>query len=110
MTAFRKEIQFMIAALCFALMVSGCASPRKQVAGGLMDLGLAKRPAHCMADGLNDRLDKQDMKTLAGFLDGVEKSRRGRRIDKVINAIDEMGDERIATAAAKTGIACTVLR
>lgn len=109
MTAFRKEIQFMIAALCLALMASGCASPRKQVASGLMDLGLAKRPANCMADGLDDRLNKHDMKTLAKFLDGVERSRRGRRIDKVITAIDEMDDERIVDAAAKTSFACTVL-
>lgn len=49
------------------------------------------------------------MKTLAKFLDGVESSQRGRRIDKVIDAIDEMDDERIAKAAAKAGISCTVL-
>lgn len=84
-------------------------SPRERVEDGLRDMGMAKRPAKCMAEELDDRLAKRDMKTLAKFLE--EAGERGdARPALILDSIEHMDDPAITTAAAKAGISCTLLR
>ena len=98
--------------LVLAMSLAACASPRKQVAGELRDLGMGKRTANCMAQEMDDRLRKKEMKGLAKFLDGVDavSTNRKRRPGKIVALLAAADNPRITEAAAKAGVSCTILR
>ncbi len=98
--------------LLLAMSLTACASPRKQVAGELRDLGVGKRGAECMAHEMDDRLRKREMKALAKFLDGVNavSDDRKRRPGKVAILFAGIENPVIARAAAKASVSCTILR
>ena len=98
--------------LLLTMSLAACASPRKQVAGELRDLGMGKRSANCMAHEMDDRLRKREMKALAKFLDGVDAVSvdRKRRPGKVAALLAAIENPAITRAAAKAGVSCTLLR
>jgi len=101
------------AILLVGLGLAGCATPRQQVATGLQSLGLAERQATCMADGMDDRLDSDQMRRVARLLGGanragdVEPSRRN--LQRAVDLVFDVAEPEIATAASRAFLACTIL-
>lgn len=94
----------------FACLVAGCAaSPKARVESGLRNLGMPDRPAACMADELDERLSRRNMKRIAEVLDEGRKGGDARP-GRVIEQLDGLDDPAITEATAKAGISCTLLR
>lgn len=102
-------IRSVIFGIVLCSVLAACASSAKgRVEGGLKRLGMPDRSAHCMADELDDRLSRQDMKTLARLLEeaGTGKEARPARI---LDFMGDLDDPDITEAAARSGIRCTIL-
>lgn len=91
-----------------ALLV-GCTSPRGRVASELRDLGVPRSPSKCIARAMDDRLDKGDMKATARFLRDIDRQTSGRR-SNVLQSLESIDNPKIAKAAGRATLACTVIR
>ena len=88
-----------------ALCAAACASlsPRSEVEARFVDFGLSSQRAGCLADELNDRLDRRDMKSVADFVGGLNAAGSpGQALDALL-AIE---NPRAAAAIGAAGISC----
>ena len=94
---------------CIVLMLAACAtfSPRSRIADRLVELGLSKDRADCLADDLDDRLDRDELNDVAEFLTDLNDAESaGGALDALL-AIDR---PRVATAIAGASLACAIRR
>lgn len=91
------------------LMVASCAtlSPRNAIEDRFFELGLSRDRAECLADSLDERLDRNDLNSVADFLtDLSDAGSAGGALDALL-AID---NPRIATAITRASLACAFNR
>ena len=87
------------------MFMTACATggTRGQVENGLIDFGLSKERSECIADELDDRLDRSDMADVAYFLEGInDASSAGGALDALL----EIDNSRAAAAIGRAGLAC----
>ncbi|MBT8472757.1 MAG: hypothetical protein HKP25_01015 [Marinicaulis sp.] len=87
------------------LFIAACATggSRGKVENGLIDFGLSEERAECIANELDDRLDRSDMADVAYFLEGInDASSAGGALDALL----EIDNPRAATAIGRAGLAC----
>ncbi len=95
------------AAVAVAVFLGACAtlSPASRIQSQLVDLGISKSKASCIADELSERLDRSDLKEVADFLDDINAAdSAGGAIDRLA-AID---NTRAAAAVAASAITCAL--
>lgn len=92
-----------------ALLLASCAtvSPQMRIADRLFELGLSEQRADCLADALDERLDREDLSDVADFLGNLNAA------DSAGGALDAMlsiDNPRIATAIARASVSCAFNR
>lgn len=99
--------------LLVAVTVAACASPRQQVASGLVQMGLSRDSARCVADGLDRRLSGDQMRQVAKLMGGASRAGQvdmnERNIRKALSLAIGVADPEIVTAASRTLVACTII-
>lgn len=98
-----------LAPILAALVITGCAtvSPARRVEKQLISLGVSEARADCLADELDQDLDRGDLKDVADFLDDLN---RAETPGGTLDALLRIENPRAAAAIAKAGIACAFNR
>ncbi len=96
--------------IAFLLALSACAtmSPEAKVRTRLMEAGLSRPMASCMAERLVDRLSMQELRRL-GSLSKLGTRRVGdMTIDELLHRLGALNDPHILKVVAKAGIGCAI--
>lgn len=92
-------------AATFIVAAGACAtiSPASRIEKQLVSLGVSEARADCLADELDERLGRGDLKDVADFLAGLNRAQTpGRTLDALL-AIE---NPRAARAIASAGVTC----
>lgn len=98
-----------LAAIACLLAVMGCAaSPEARVRTRLMDAGLSRPMAGCMAERLVDRLSMQQLRRLGSLAKLSERDIGSMTIDRFRNHIRALGDPEILAVVTQVGLGCAI--
>lgn len=90
-------------ALIASLAACATISPRLQLQDQLLDLGFSAERASCMANELDDRLERDDLRDIADFVGSLnDAASPGEGLDALLS----IDNPRAAAAIARAGIAC----
>ncbi len=101
----------MIKALALALpllALSACATPETRVRTALIDAGLPRSIATCMAQRMVDRLSIGQLQRLS-HLSGLNERTIGQMtVREFIRKADALGDPQILTVVTTAGLGCAI--
>ncbi|MFS0738154.1 hypothetical protein ABC347_13985 [Sphingomonas sp. 1P06PA] len=105
-----KRARFLLALPAAALLASGCAtlSPEAKVRDRLIEAGIGRRTAGCMAERMVDRLSIGQLRALGRVakLPGRDVGRLSVR--ELIDRLDALGDPEIVTVVTRAGLGCAI--
>lgn len=88
-------------------LLAACATPEQQVRNGLMEAGLGKASASCMADYMTDRLSLIQLKRI-GSLASLKDESRSIPMDRLLHKMRALKDPEIITVTVSAGVSCAV--
>ncbi len=101
----------MIKAVALALpllALSACATPETRVRTALIDAGLPRPIATCMAQRMVDRLSLAQLQRLS-HLSGLNERTIGQMtVREFIRKADALGDPQILTVVTTAGLGCAI--
>jgi hypothetical protein len=90
------------------LALSACATPETRVRTALIDAGLSRPIATCMAQRMVDRLSLGQLQRLS-HLSGLNERTIGQMtIREFIRKVDALGDPHILTVVTTAGLGCAI--
>ena len=90
---------------CALLLLASCASlsPRSRIKDRFVELGLSQERAGCLADALDERLDRNDLNDVADFLTDLnDAGSAGGALDALLS----IDNPRIAASIARASVSC----
>lgn len=90
------------------LALSACATPETRVRTALMDAGLSKPIASCMADRMVDRLSLIQLNKLSGLKKLRNKDVRKLSVDEFLKRTKSLQDPEILGVVNSSGLICAV--
>jgi hypothetical protein len=90
------------------MMLSACATPETRVRTALMDAGLSKPIASCMADRMVDRLSLIQLNKLSGLKKLRDKDVRKLSVDEFLKRTRSLQDPEILGVVSSSGLICAV--
>lgn len=98
----------LIVAATAALTLSACATPETRIRTALIDAGLSKPVAGCMAERMVDRLSLGQLNKLRGL--GKLKDRKTREIsiEEFVKRTKALQDPEIVGVATSSGVICAI--
>lgn len=90
--------------LLAALALSACAVPEAKLRTGLIDAGLPRPLAACMAERMVDRLSLPQLMRIAD----LPKARRAESVDQLLRRLRALGDPEIVAVASSSAALCAV--
>jgi hypothetical protein len=94
-------------AVC-ALSLSACATPETRIRSALIDAGLSKPVAGCMADRMVDRLSLGQLNKLRGLGKLKDKKVRELSIEEFVKRTKALQDPEILGVVTSSGVICAV--
>jgi type IV pilus biogenesis protein CpaD/CtpE len=91
-----------------ALSLSACATPETRVRTALMDAGLSKPIASCMADRMVDRLSLIQLNRLSGLKKLRGQDIRKVTVDEFLKRTRSLQDPEILGVVTSSGLICAV--
>ncbi|HEY0623261.1 hypothetical protein [Sphingomonas sp.] len=88
--------------LLIALALSACAVPEARLRTGLVNAGLSRPLAACMAERMVDRLSLAQLMRIAD----LPKAREAESVDKFLRRIRALGDPEIVAVATSSAALC----
>lgn len=85
-----------------ALLLAGCTTPQGPVRDGLMNAGIDRRTATCMADRMVHRLSLLQLRRMAG----LGKARASRDLDQLLYRLRSLNDPEIVKVTASSAALC----
>ncbi|MEO1252680.1 MAG: hypothetical protein AAFW81_10080 [Pseudomonadota bacterium] len=87
------------------LLIAACAtlSPRGAIEDRFVELGISNERASCLADALDERLDRDDLRDVADFLENFQAAGSAGGVLDALLAID---NPRVATEIARASVSC----
>ncbi len=87
------------------ITLAACAtvSPRMRIENRFVELGFSEGKATCMANELDERLDREKMKSVADFVGELSAAESAGGVLDALLGIDDAG---AAAAIAASGVAC----
>jgi len=91
-----------------AALLLGCATPETRVRTALLDAGLSKPVATCMADRMVDRLSLIQLNKLSGLKKLRDKNVRKLSVDEFLKRTRSLQDPEILGVVTSSGLICAV--
>jgi uncharacterized lipoprotein YmbA len=91
-----------------ALALSACATPETRIRTALMDAGLSKPMAACMADRMVDRLSLVQLNKLNGLKKMRRQDMRKVTVEEFLRRTRSLQDPEILGVATSSGLICAV--
>lgn len=90
------------------IALSACASPESRVRTALLDAGLSRPVATCMAQRMVDRLSLGQLQKLSR-LSGISKTQIGQlSVGELLRRAKALGDPEILTVVTTAGLGCAI--
>ena len=100
-------MRLLFAALPFVVL-SACATPESRVRTALLDAGLSRPVASCMAQRMVDRLSLAQLQKLSR-LSGLSKTQIGQlSVGELLRRTKALGDPEILTVVTTAGLGCAI--
>ena len=98
--------------LIFAVLplvaLSACATPESRVRTALLDAGLSRSVASCMAQRMVDRLSLGQLQKLSR-LSGIAKTQIGQlTVGEMLRRTKALGDPEILSVVTTAGLGCAI--
>lgn len=97
-----------VVGLAIVLALSACATPETRVRTALVDAGLPKPIATCMADRMVDRLSLIQLNKLSGLKKLRDKDMQKTSIDEFLKRTRSLQDPEILGVVTSSGLICAV--
>jgi hypothetical protein len=97
-----------VAALTVVITLSACATPETRVRTALIDAGLSKPIASCMADRMVDRLSLIQLNRLSGLKKLRGQDMRKVTVDEFLKRTRSLQDPEILGVVTSSGLICAV--
>ena len=91
-----------------AMTLAACATPETRVRTALMDAGLSKPIASCMADRMVDRLSLIQLNKLSGLKKLRDKDVRTLSVDEFLKRTRSLQDPEILGVVSSSGLICAI--
>ena len=91
-----------------ALALSSCATPETQIKNALVDAGLSKPMAGCMAERMVDRLSLLQLNKLRGLKKLKEADAQKLSIEEFLKRTKSLQDPEILGVVSSSGAICAV--
>ena len=88
-------------------LLAACATPEQRVRNGLMEAGLGKASASCMADYMTDRLSLVQLKRI-GSLASLKDESRSIPMDRLLHKLRALKDPEIVSVTIAAGASCAL--
>ncbi len=98
--------KLLTAAIC--LSVSACATPESQVRSALIDAGLSKPVASCMAGRMVDKLSLWQLNKLRGLKKLRDKNVRELSLAEFMKRSKALQDPEIVGVITSSGVICAI--
>ena len=98
----------LIAPLLVAITLSGCASPETRIRNALVEAGLSKSVAGCMADRMVDRLSLGQLNKLRGLGKLQDKKAQKLSIEEYVKRTKALQDPEIVSVVTSSGVICAI--
>ena len=95
-------------AVVMVLALAGCASPEARIRTALVDAGLSKPVAACMAGRMVDRLSLIQLNKLRGLGKLQEKKARQLSIEEFVKRTKALQDPEILGVVTSSAVICAV--
>jgi uncharacterized lipoprotein YmbA len=95
-------------ALASILALSACATPETRVRTALLDAGVSKPIATCMADRMVDRLSLIQLNKLSGLKKLRGQNMRKITVDELLKRTRSLQDPEILGVVTSSGLICAV--
>ncbi|MGQ0559256.1 MAG: hypothetical protein ACT4OE_06685 [Sphingosinicella sp.] len=89
-------------ALALPLLISGCAIPEAKLRAGLINGGLPRPLAACMAERMVDRLSLGQLRRLAS----LPRARSAASLDQFLSRVGALGDPEILAVTSSSAALC----
>jgi hypothetical protein len=101
-------LKALLAVALFSFALTGCATPETRIRTALVDAGLPKPVAGCMAGRMVDRLSLMQLNKLRGL--GKLKDRKVRElsIEEFVKRTKALQDPEILGVVTSSGIVCAI--
>ena len=91
-----------------AITLSGCASPETRIRNALVEAGLSKTVAGCMADRMVDRLSLGQLNKLRGLGKLQDKKAQKLSIAEYVARTKALQDPEIVSVVTSSGVICAI--
>ncbi len=90
------------------LLLAGCSSPESQIRNALLDAGLSKSMASCMATRMADQLSYAQLWKLRDLKALKNEGAQSMSIDEFIKNSKSLQDPEIMGVVTKSGVICAI--
>ncbi len=94
--------------LLLAVTLTGCATPETRIRTALVDAGLSKPIASCMAGRMVDRLSLMQLNKLRGLKKLQDKNVQQLSIAEFVKRTKALQDPEILSVVTSSGVICAV--
>ena len=94
--------------LLIALTLAGCATPETRIRNALVEAGLSKPIAGCMAGRMVDRLSLMQLNKLRGLGKFQDKKAKKLSIEEFVKRTKALQDPEILGVVTSSGLICAV--
>jgi hypothetical protein len=98
----------LIAAALLPLVLAGCATPESRIRNSLVQAGLPKPVAGCMAGRMVDRLSLVQLNKLRGLSKLQDKKVRELSIEEFVKRTKALQDPEILSVVTSSGVICAI--
>ncbi len=95
-------------ALAAAFALASCATPESRLRSGLIDAGLSRPMASCMAQRMADRLSIGQLRRLGGLAKLRDERLGNVTLDRFLHNLRALGDPEIVAVATTSAGICAI--
>ena len=97
-----------ISLLSALALLSGCSTPETRIRNGLVEAGLPRPVAACMAERMVDKLSLVQLRRLQSLSSLKDKNVQSMSIDELMHKIRALRDPEIVAVTSKAALVCSI--
>ena len=101
-------MKWLVLPVLLGVALAGCATPETRIRNALVEAGLTKPLAGCMADRMVDRLSLVQLNKLRGLGKLQEKKAQKLSIEDFVKRTRALQDPEILSVVTSSGVICAI--
>jgi type IV pilus biogenesis protein CpaD/CtpE len=101
-------VKRLVLPVLMATLLAGCATPETRIRTALVDAGLSKPVAGCMADRMVDRLSLGQLNKLRGLSKFQDKKAKKLSVEEFVKRTKALQDPEILSVVTSSGVICAI--